>query len=67
MVWIMVLRQCCEIDFAIKTDTVQKLISLERGKNMRKPIITTNDIILFLMLGGLAFYLLIFAYSVSQA
>lgn len=62
-------KQCLEIDFAIKTDTVQKLISLEKEKNMRKPkrsLITTNDIIPFLMLGGLALYLLIFAYLVSQ-
>lgn len=62
-------KQCREIDFAIKTATVQKLISLERKKMIRKPggsLIRTSDIVIFLMLGGLAFYLLIFAYMASQ-
>lgn len=62
-------KQSEEIEFAIKTYTVQKLISLERTKNMEKNtggLIRTNDIVMFLMLGGLAFYLLIFAYLVSQ-
>jgi hypothetical protein len=58
-------KQCEEIDFAINTDTVQKLISLERNKTKRTPISTTNDIVIFLMLAGLVFYLLIFIYMVS--